>query len=116
MDIALKRAYDKPAKQDGHRVLVDGLWPRGVSKDEAKIAEWRKEIAPSQTIRKAFHDGSLAWGEFRRRYLKELMSHRDLLRDLAKRAQKEKVTLVFAAKDEDYNNAVIVRQYLKMLG
>lgn len=115
MDIELKRAYDAPQDKDGHRVLVDGIWPRGVSKEEAKIDEWRKEIAPSNELRKAFHDGSLGWGEFRQRYLKELTACREKLRDLAQRAKKEKVTLVFASKEERHNNAEVLRQYLRML-
>lgn len=115
MDIELKRAYDTPEKKDGYRVLVDGIWPRGVSKEEAKIDEWRKEIAPSSELRKAFHDGSLGWGEFRQRYLKELTACREKLHDLAQRAKKEKVTLVFASKEERHNNAEVLRQYLRML-
>lgn len=115
MDIELKRAYDSPHSKDGYRVLVDGIWPRGVSKEEAKIDEWRKEIAPSSKLRKAFHDGSLGWGDFRQRYMKELTAYRDELRDLAQRAKKGKVTLVFASKEERHNNAEVLRQYLRML-
>ncbi|MBS3667832.1 DUF488 domain-containing protein [Vreelandella boliviensis] len=115
MDIELKRAYDSPHGQDGYRVLVDGIWPRGVSKEEAKIDEWRKEVAPSSDLRKAFHNGSLGWGDFRQRYLKELTACRESLRDLAQRAKKEKITLVFASKEDRHNNAEVLRQYLKML-
>ncbi|MFB9869603.1 DUF488 domain-containing protein [Vreelandella sulfidaeris] len=115
MDIELKRAFDSPHSNDGHRVLVDGIWPRGVSKQDAKIDEWRKELAPSSDLRKAFHDGLLGWGDFRQRYMKELTDHRESLRDLAQRAQREKVTLVFASKDERHNNAEVLRQYLRML-
>ena len=115
MDIELKRAYDSPQSKDGYRVLIDGIWPRGVSKEEAKIDEWRKEVAPSSELRKAFHNGSLDWSGFRRHYLKELTSYRESLRDLAQRARKERVTLVFASKEERRNNAVVLRQYLNML-
>ncbi|WP_447044115.1 DUF488 domain-containing protein [Vreelandella sp. H-I2] len=115
MSIELKRAYDSPHNQDGYRVLIDGIWPRGVSKEEAKIDEWRREIAPSSDLRKAFHDGSLGWGDFRQRYMKELTAHREELHDLALRAQKERVTLVYASKEERHNNAEVLRQYLKML-
>ncbi|NIC07476.1 DUF488 domain-containing protein [Billgrantia bachuensis] len=115
MNIALKRAYDPPASRDGYRVLVDRLWPRGVSKDDARIDAWPKEIAPSDELRKAFHAGKLGWGEFRRRYLAELKSQRDALRELAERAQKGSVTLIFSSKDELRNNAVVLRQYLEML-
>ncbi|WP_386083696.1 DUF488 domain-containing protein [Vreelandella sp. F11] len=115
MNIALKRAYDAPHNKDGYRVLVDGIWPRGVSKEEANINEWRKEVAPSSELRKAFHNGSLGWNDFRRRYLKELTSYRESLRDLAQRAKNERVTLVYASKEERRNNAEVLRQYLKML-
>ncbi|MFG6665720.1 DUF488 domain-containing protein [Halomonas sp. HNIBRBA4712] len=113
--IALKRAFDTPEKDDGYRVLVDGLWPRGVAKEDARIDEWPKEIAPSRELREAFHTGSIGWGEFRKRYLKALTEHREALRPLARRAKQETVTLVFASKQTHHNNAEVVRQYLNML-
>jgi len=115
MSLALKRAFEAPAPEDGHRVLVDRLWPRGVAKADARIDDWSKEVAPSDALRKAFHAGELGWGEFRRRYLRELKAHRETLRPLAERAGREPVTLVFAAKDERHNNAVVLAQYLAML-
>lgn len=115
MSLELKRAFDAANPGDGYRVLVDRLWPRGVSKDDANIDEWPKEVAPSDALRKAFHAGELGWGEFRRRYLGELKPHRETLRPLAERAARERVTLVFAAKDERHNNAVVMAQYLAML-
>lgn len=115
MTIRLKRAFDKPNRRDGYRVLVDRIWPRGIPKAEARIDEWRKEIAPSSELRKAYHAGELGWGEFRRRYLAELKTHREALRDLAARARKRSVTLVFASRDEQHNNAEVLRQYLAML-
>lgn len=115
MSIGLKRAYETPEPEDGYRVLVDRIWPRGVSKEEARIDEWRKEVAPSSELRKAFHDGSLEWDDFRRRYLSELTEHRESLRDLARRAREERVTLVFSSRDEQHNNAEVLKQYLKML-
>jgi uncharacterized protein YeaO (DUF488 family) len=116
MPISLKRAYDAPSPEDGHRVLVDKIWPRGVSKEDAKLDEWKKETAPSDELRKQFHDGSLSWGEFRNHYLSELKKYREELRELAERAAEEQVTLVFGSKDVDHNNAVVVKQYLEMLG
>lgn len=116
MPISLKRAYDAPAPDDGYRVLVDKLWPRGVSKDDAALGEWKKDIAPSDELRKAFHDGTLSWGDFRNRYLSELKHRRNELRELANRAAEEHVTLVFGSKDLERNNAVVVKQYLEMLG
>lgn len=115
MSITLKRAYESPSSRDGYRVLVDRLWPRGVSKEDARIDAWPKEVAPSDELRRAYHDGQLGWGEFRRRYLAELKSQRDTLRDIARRAGKGSVTLVFSSKDERHNNAVVLKQYLQML-
>lgn len=114
MDVVLKRAYDSPEKSDGHRVLVDRLWPRGVSKEEAQLDEWKKEIAPTDTLRKWFRHDPERWGEFRRRYLAELKEHRVELRDLAARAERGRVTLVYGAKDGERNQAVVLRQYLRM--
>jgi uncharacterized protein YeaO (DUF488 family) len=116
MPIRLKRAYDDPSPGDGLRVLVDGLWPRGVSKDEARIDDWMKDIAPSDDLRKWFGHDPDRWGEFRRRYLAQLKTHRETLRELAERSRHGPVTLVYAAKDDEHNNAVVVKQYLEMLG
>lgn len=116
MSITLKSAYEKPASHDGHRILVDRLWPRGVSKEVLAVEAWMKEIAPSDELRKAFHAGELTWGEFRKRYLAELKDHRDELRRLAELSEHDQLTLVFGAHDKTHNNAVVVLQYLKMLG
>jgi uncharacterized protein YeaO (DUF488 family) len=116
MSISLKRAYEAPSPDDGYRVLVDKLWPRGVSKENAKLDEWKKDIAPSDDLRKQFHDGTLSWGDFRNQYLSELKEYREELRELAGHAAEEKVTLVFGSKDLERNNAVVVKQYLEMLG
>lgn len=115
MEIALKRAYDQPEETDGYRVLVDRIWPRGVSKAEARIDIWEKEIAPTDALRKWFDHDPARWGEFRRRYLAELKPHREKLRDLAARAAREKITMVYGARDRERNQAVVLRQYLKML-
>lgn len=115
MPISLKRAYEAPSPEDGYRVLVDKIWPRGVSKEDAKLDEWKKEIAPSDDLREQFHDGALSWGDFRNHYLSELKEYREELRNLAERAAEEKVTLVFGSKDLEHNNAVVVKQYLEML-
>jgi uncharacterized protein YeaO (DUF488 family) len=115
MQIQLKRTYDEPSTQDGYRVLVDGMWPRGVAKSEAKVDEWLKDIAPSDDLRKAFHNDELEWAEFRQRYLSELKEHKETLRPVAEKAREEQVTLLFASKDAEHNNAVVVKQYLEML-
>lgn len=116
MDIRLKRAYDEPSPDDGYRVLVDRLWPRGISKDEARLDEWLRGAAPSDDLRRWFHGHRSEWADFRRRYLAELKAHRDELRSLAELAGGRRVTLVYSSKDEERNNAVVLRQYLEMLG
>ena len=116
MSIVRKRVYDTPQSGDGYRVLVDRLWPRGVAKADAKIDAWLADAAPSDALRKWFHADRSRWGEFRRRYLAELKAHRDALRPLAERAKKNRVTLVYASNDERHNNAVVLEQYLRMLG
>jgi uncharacterized protein YeaO (DUF488 family) len=115
MPIALKRAYEPPAAADGYRVLVDRLWPRGLRRDAAQLDDWLKEAAPSEGLRRWFHAHPAQWGEFRRRYLTELKSQRETLRRLARHAQWDRVTLVYAASDRQHNNAVVLRQYLALL-
>jgi uncharacterized protein YeaO (DUF488 family) len=115
MAIFLKRAYEEPSPEDGYRVLVDRLWPRGISKEEANLDKWLKDAAPSDELRKEFHHDRSRWAEFRKRYLSELKSHREELRPLALQAGSGRVTLVYAGRDEKRNNAVVLRQYLRML-
>jgi len=115
MPILLKRVYDEPDPGDGYRVLVDRLWPRGVTTEAVRLDAWLKDTGPSEGLRRAFHEGELDWPEFRRRYLAELKAHRDTLRPLARRAHEEPVTLVFGARDRARNNAVVLRSYLRML-
>ncbi len=112
MAIKLKRVYEAPAKTDGYRVLIDRLWPRGLTKAAAKIDAWERAIAPSTELRKWFGHAAEKWPQFQRRYAAELKEHRELLRELAGRAKKSSVTLLFGAKDEEHNNAVVVRDYL----
>ena len=112
MPIHLKRAYDKPARNDGQRILVDRLWPRGVSKNEARIDLWLKDIAPSSELRKWFNHDPEKWREFKTRYFRELPTHVDVLQELASKARAGSVTLVFAAKNEEFNNAVAIKEYL----
>lgn len=112
MAIGVKRAYEQPAKSDGYRVLVDRLWPRGVSKADAAIDEWMKDIAPSAALRKWYGHDPDKWSEFKRRYARELKRHQDLVAGLRDRANKGRVTLVYAAKDTEHNNAEVLREYL----
>ena len=110
--VRIKRIYDPPAPADGTRVLVDRLWPRGLAKDEARIDEWLKEIAPSDELRKWFGHDPARWEEFRERYRRELEARTEILDRLRALAGKGTVTLLFAAKDEKHNNAVVLKELL----
>ncbi len=110
--VKIKRIYDEPAPGDGRRVLIDRLWPRGISKDEAGIDEWLKEVAPSDELRKWFGHEPARWEEFRRRYREELKVHGEILERLRSEARKGTVTLLFAAKDAEHNNAVVLKEML----
>ena len=113
MAIKLKRIYEEPAPADGHRVLVDRLWPRGLTKEKARIDEWVKEIAPSHELRKWFHADRTKWAEFKKKYGAELKEHQDQLRQLAACAQKSQLTLLYASTDSERNHAVVLAEYLK---
>ncbi len=113
MSVRVKRVYDKPAKTDGRRVLVDRVWPRGLTKGEAELDEWLKEIAPSTRLRKWFGHDPARWNEFKRRYSAELEAQREEVEQLAQKAKKRKVTLLFAAKDVEHNNAVALKEFLE---
>lgn len=116
MGIELKRVYETPSSNDGYRILVDRIWPRGLSKAEAKLDDWLKSVAPSAPLRKWFHSNRSQWGEFRKRYLSELKEHRETLRPLADLARKRRVTLLYSSTDTERNNAVVLREYLRRLG
>jgi uncharacterized protein YeaO (DUF488 family) len=111
-DIRLKRAYEPPSAADGTRILVDRLWPRGVSKSAAAIDRWMKDIAPSTALRQWFGHDPDRWGEFRRRYTAELRARPDKLAELRTAARAGPITLVFAARDERHNDAVVLRDVL----
>lgn len=113
--IHLKRAYDKPSKQDGLRILVERLWPRGVSKAKAAIALWLKEISPSAKLRTWYGHDVEKWPEFRRRYWAELKKKGDLLLLLKQRATEGPVTFVYAAADEEHNSAVALNEFLEKM-
>lgn len=108
-NVKLKRIYEPPAANDGMRILVDRIWPRGVSKKDAALDLWMKEIAPSTELRKWFAHDPARWNEFRRRYAREVKQNHALLDQLRSFAQNEKITLVFAAHDEAHNNAVALK-------
>jgi len=111
--IKLKRIYEKPNEKDGFRLLVDRLWPRGISKDKAGVELWLKDIAPSNELRKWFAHDPAKWSEFKKRYGKELKSKKREIETLKSLLKKEKiVTFLFSAKDEEHNNAVALREFI----
>jgi uncharacterized protein YeaO (DUF488 family) len=113
MAIDLKRAYDRPAKSDGRRILVDRVWPRGLAKGDLQIDAWLKNLAPSTELRKWFGHDPAKWDEFRKRYARELEQHADALEELVEKARAGHVTLVFSAKDTERNNAAALKEHLE---
>ncbi|TWJ18895.1 DUF488 domain-containing protein [Geobacter argillaceus] len=111
--IKCKRIYEQPSLADGRRVLVDRLWPRGMSKENARIDDWLRELAPSDSLRRSFCHDPAKWDEFRSRYAEELRGRTELLETLREQAATGTVTLLFAARDEEYNNAVVLKQILE---
>ncbi len=110
--IKVKRAYDEPSKQDGFRVLVDRIWPRGLKKEDAAIDRWLKAVAPGPELRKWFGHDPNKWREFCQRYAKELEDKEDEIRFLQEQSQNGTLTLVFAARDTEHSNAVALKEYL----
>lgn len=113
MSIGLKRAYDPPAADDGYRVLVDGVWPRGIKKQDLQIERWLKEVAPSTELRQWFGHDPKKWAEFKKRYGEELAHRREAVDDLVARAKEGRLTLVFSAKDTEHNNAVALKELIE---
>ena len=115
--IQLKRVYQEPGPRDGMRILVDRLWPRGVKKEAARIQEWRKDLAPSDSLRRWFKHDPEKWSEFRKRYRKELSggNNKEELRRLAGLAKRKRITLIYGAADEEHNHAVVLKELLNEL-
>jgi len=114
--IRIKRVYEKPAKEDGFRVLVDRLWPRGLTKEKARVDLWMKEIAPNDELRKWFHHEERNWNEFVKRYKAELAKKKELLSELKKVENEHGIaTLLYGSKDEKQNQAVVLADLLKSL-
>jgi uncharacterized protein YeaO (DUF488 family) len=111
--IKLKRAYEKPARDDGERILVERLWPRGLTKLQAKVDLWLKDVAPSTELRKWFGHDPDRWDEFRRRYQKELRGKEDLIKMLKRKAKAGVITLIYAARDEERNGALVLKKFLQ---
>ena len=113
LDIRLKRAYEPAASSDGYRVLIDRLWPRGVSRERARLNAWERELAPSTELRQWFGHQPTRFGEFRRRYIEELREQRPRLTELRRRARDGTLTLVYAAHDSEHNDAVVLASVLR---
>jgi len=113
MPILTKRAYDAPKASDGYRVLVDRLWPRGLSKTTLKLDAWMRDISPSTELRKWFHHDLTQWSEFKKRYFRELKSQPELVKELKQKAKASTLTLIYAGKDITQNNAVALKEYLE---
>jgi uncharacterized protein YeaO (DUF488 family) len=112
LDVYTKRVYDPAEPADGYRVLIDHVWPRGVSRERAKLDEWARELAPSDELRRWFDHVPGRFEEFRVRYRNELEPHAEKLEELRGRASKGPVTIVYAARDEQHNNAVVLGELL----
>jgi uncharacterized protein YeaO (DUF488 family) len=110
--IKIKRIYDAE-DEEGYRVLVDRLWPRGVSKEKANLDEWMKEVAPSDELRKWFNHEPSKWKSFKKKYMDELDDKQDLVQELLDNAKKGDLLLLYAAKDEAHNNAVVLQELLE---
>lgn len=113
MTIQIKRVYDPPTRKDGYRVLVDRIWPRGLTREQAAIDLWLKDIAPSTALRRWFNHDPQKWQAFRRRYFRELEQLAEQVNALQKRAASTRVTLLYAAKDTEHNNAVVLKSFLE---
>ena len=112
MGVTSKRVYDSAEPGDGYRVLIDRMWPRGVSRERARLDEWARELAPSSELRKWFHHDPERFDEFRSRYREELHERRPLLEELRRRARDGPVTLLYAARDREHNDAVVLEELL----
>src|SRR5947199_10615712 len=113
MSILLKRAYEPPSRMDGCRILVERLWPRGLSKQRAKIDLWAKEAAPSTGLRRWFNHDPAKWAEFKRRYVRELRAHPEALEGILEGVRAGRVTFVFGSRESHFNNAVALKAFVE---
>lgn len=111
--LKIKRVYDDVSEQDGKRILVDRVWPRGIKKEELQHDEWFKEIAPSSDLRKWFDHDADKWDEFKKKYKKELKDQKDLVKEIKDAADGHNVTLLYSAKDTEHNQAVVIKEYIE---
>ena len=113
MNIKIKRVYEQPDREDGERILVDRLWPRGLTKEKAAVDLWLKEIAPTTELRKWFGHDPDKWKSFRGRYETEIRHNYDLVKVLKDKAKRKTVTLVYGARDQKHNEALVLKQFLE---
>ena len=113
MKVKIRRVYEEAKREDGKRILVDRLWPRGLRKAEVKVDLWLKEIAPSTALRKWFSHEPSKWEEFKKRYSVELEKNNEQISLLEREVSEGKVTLVYGAKDQEHNGAVVLREFLE---
>ena len=113
MAIQLKRAYDKPQKSDGFRVLIDRIWPRGIRKEDLKLDQWLRTLAPSTELRQWFGHDPEKWDEFRKRYFRELDTHSEEIELLREKMRAGPLTIVFGSREERFNNATALKEYLE---
>jgi uncharacterized protein YeaO (DUF488 family) len=113
VSVRTKRVYEAPSREDGYRVLIDRLWPRGLSKEKANIDEWARELAPSSELRRWFAHRPERFRQFRRRYTEELRDHAGQIAALRRRAREGTVTLVYAARDSEHSNAAVLAPIIK---
>jgi uncharacterized protein YeaO (DUF488 family) len=113
IDVRAKRVYDAAGPGDGYRVLIDHVWPRGVSRERAQLDEWDRELAPSDELRRWFDHVPERFGEFRARYRRELARHDERVAELRRRAQAGPLTIVYAARDQEHNNAVVLAELVR---
>jgi uncharacterized protein YeaO (DUF488 family) len=111
--IKTRRIYDKPDADDGFRILVDRIWPRGLKKNDVKIDLWQKDIAPSSAVRKWFNHDQRKWNEFKRRYYEELKGRKEIVKLFLEKAEQGTITLLYSSKEEKYNNAIALKEYLQ---
>jgi uncharacterized protein YeaO (DUF488 family) len=111
--IKIKRIYDAPTPEDGFRILVDRLWPRGLSKEKAKVDLWLKEIAPSNELRKWYSHDPRKWTEFKKKYFRDLDMKRELINQIVQKMKERDVTLLYSSKEEKLNNAVALKEYIE---
>jgi len=113
LDVRCKRVYDEPDSGDGYRVLIDHIWPRGISRERARLDEWARDLAPSGELRKWFDHDPARFDEFRKRYRRELAEQSDRLKELRDRARGGPLTILYAARDVQHNNAVVLAELLR---